>query len=84
MVYTFVSIPCFFMQKNWFRLIKQDNLSLSDVLLNEGSEKYKYNPYPINCEGVLFLEFTLELEHFQTIDLSLSEQSHTNGYIFVF
>ncbi len=52
------------------RLTKQDNLSI-DVLLNDNPEKYKYGPYPIYTEGVLFLLFTLELEHFRAIDLSL-------------
>jgi hypothetical protein len=37
----------------WFHLIKQDNLS-DDVLLKDNPEKYKYNPYAIYSEGVLF------------------------------
>ena len=50
-------------------------ISLSDVLLKERPEKYKYNPYPTYSEGVLFLVFIKETEHLQAIDLSLSEQS---------
>ena len=37
------------------RLIKQDNLP--DVFLKDNPEKYKYNPYTIYSEGVLFLVF---------------------------
>jgi len=41
--------------ETWFRLIKQDDLS--DVLLKDNPEKYKYNPYLTYSEGVLFLVF---------------------------
>ena len=42
--------------ETWFRLIKQDNLS--DVLLEDNPEKYKYNPYTIYSEDVLCLLYS--------------------------
>ena len=51
--------------ETWFRLTKQE--SLSAVLLKDRPEKYKYKPYPIYSEGVLFLIFIYEMEHPQAI-----------------
>src|SRR4051794_18074248 len=62
-----------FQIETWFRLIKQDNLS--DVLLKDNPEKYKYNPYAIYSEDVLFLVFIRRDRYLQAIDLSLNEQS---------
>ncbi len=58
--------------ETWFRLTKQD--SLSDALLNDNPEKYRYKPYLMYDEGVLFLQTTKKDRDAQDIALSLSEQ----------
>jgi hypothetical protein len=42
------------------------------AFLNDKPRKYKYNPYPINCEGVLFLESIKEIRYIQAIGFFLS------------
>ena len=42
------------------------------AFLNDKPRKNKYNPYPINSEGVLFLKYIKEIGYSQAIGFFLS------------
>jgi hypothetical protein len=55
--------------------------SLSNTFLGDRSKKYRCNPWYIYSEGILFLIIIKEINHLQSIDLSLSEQSFIIWFI---
>ena len=54
-----------FQIETWLILINHFNAFAA--FLNYKPRKYKYNPYPINSEGVLFLQYIKEIGYSQAI-----------------